>query len=743
MSCCSQPAACAGTSGRADPAAEELLLASRSVGGGRRRIELSVPGIHCGGCISKIEATLAKLPGVDEARVNFSTKRVAVTWRDDGTPPPIIGTLSGAGYAAHLFDAGADEKDEVLSELVRALGVAGFAAANIMLLSVSVWSGADAATRDFFHIVSALIALPALAYSGRIFFRSALGALSRGHTNMDVPISIGVLTAFAMSLYETLTGGPHAYFDAAVTLLFFLLIGRTLDHMMRERARAAVKNLARLSPRGATVIRADGTREHLPVGDILPGMTLQLAAGDRVPVDARVLSGASDLDCSLATGESAPQRVAEGSALQAGTLNLTGPLRIEAVAAARDSFLAEMVRLMEAAEGGRARYRRIADRAAQLYAPVVHVVALATLIGWVAVSGDWHHALLVAISVLIITCPCALGLAVPIVQVVAARRLFEAGILVKDGTGLERLADIDTVVFDKTGTLSDGAPRLVNRHEIEPAHLAVAAGLAAWSSHPLSRAIAATGTADIAFDSVTEHPGFGIEATRDGAIWRLGRPGWAAAGGEESGVVLARDGNVLAEFRFEDRLRDGAAAAIAGLKQGGLAIEIVSGDREAAVAAMAGKLGVRTWAASVPPGGKTDRLGLLAAAGRKVLMVGDGLNDAPALVAAHASMAPASAADVGRTAADFVFLHPSLTAVTTALDISRRSAALIRQNFAIAIVYNAVAVPVAVLGHVTPLVAALAMSLSSILVVGNAMRLRPRPASHDLARAAPLAAAEA
>jgi len=275
----------------------------------------------------------------------------------------------------------------------------------------------------------------------------------------------------------------------------------------------------------------------------------------------------------------------------------------------------------------------------------------------------------------------------------------------------------------------------VNRHEIEPAHLAVASSLAACSSHPLSRAIAATGTSDRAFDSVTEHPGFGIEATGDGATWRLGRPGWAAANGGqsgvESGVVLARDGHVLAEFRFEDRLRDGAAAAIAGLKQSGLDIEIVSGDREAAVAGMAGKLGVKTWAARVRPGGKTDRLGLLAAAGRKVLMVGDGLNDAPALVAAHASMAPASAADVGRTAADFVFLRPSLTAVTTALDVSRRSAALIRQNFAIAIVYNAVAVPVAVLGHVTPLVAALAMSLSSILVVGNAMRLRPRHTGHD------------
>jgi len=756
MSCCAPGTELPPELDRAPPAgpsAGELLLSSRRLGDGRREVELSVPGMHCGGCIAAIESALGKLPGV-EARVNFSTRRVSVTWRGE-KPPPVVEALSGAGYGAHLFDEAPSDKDEVLSELVRALGVAGFAAANIMLLSVSVWSGAEAATRDFFHIVSALIAVPALAYSGRIFFRSALAALSHGRTNMDVPISLGVLTAFAMSLYETLNGGPHAYFDAAVTLLFFLLIGRTLDHMMRERARAAVKNLAQLSPRGAMVIRADGAHDYLPVGDIEPGMTLQLAAGERVPVDARVEAGESDLDGSLVTGESVPQRVTTGSRLPAGTLNLTGPLRIQALAAASNSFLAEMVRLMEAAEGGRARYRRIADRAARAYAPVVHIVALATLIGWVLVSGDWHMAILVAISVLIITCPCALGLAVPIVQVVAARRLFENGILVKDGTGLERLAEVDAVIFDRTGTLTDGAPQLVNRSDIDPAHLAIAAAMAAHSRHPMSNAIMAAAppasTAEIAFDSVTEHPGFGVEASKDGQIWRLGRPGWAGSGADccdteidRSGAVLSRRGLVLAEFQFDDRLRPGAAATIAGLRRAGLGVEIVSGDRQAAVAAIAARLGVETWAARVLPGGKIERICRLAGEGRKVLMVGDGLNDAPALVAAHASMAPASAADIGRNAADFVFLRPSLTAVTTALDISRRSTALIRQNFAIAIAYNVVAVPIAVLGYVTPLIAALAMSLSSIVVVGNAMRLRAIRADRALERwRAPSAALEA
>jgi Cu2+-exporting ATPase len=389
---------------------------------------------------------------------------------------------------------------------------------------------------------------------------------------------------------------------------------------------------------------------------------------------------------------------------------------------------------MEAAEGGRARYRRIADRAARAYAPVVHLVALATLIGWVMVSGDWHKAIVVAISVLIITCPCALGLAVPIVQVVAARRLFENGILVKDGTGMERLAEVDAVVFDKTGTLTDGAPRLVNLASIDPRNLAIAAPMAGHSSHPLSKAIAAADPhARVGFDSVSELPGLGIEASKAGHVWRLGRPGWSGRDGDtdRSSTVLSLDNQLVARFTFEDRLRQGAAATIIGLKKAGLDVEIVSGDRKASVARVAAKLGLDTWVGETLPGGKTTRLGELAAAGRKVLMVGDGLNDAPALVAAHASMAPANAADIGRTTADFVFLRPSLTAVTTALDISRRSATLIRQNFAIAILYNVIAVPIAVMGHVTPLVAALAMSFSSIIVVANAMRLRPWRVSRD------------
>ena len=742
MSCCG-PVLVAAPS-----ADDELRLASRVIGPDLRQTDLSVPAIHCGGCISTIERALGALPGVVQARVNLSTRRVSVRWRG-AMPPPLVATLRHAGYDAHLHDIDADAPDPALRELVRALAVSGFAASNIMMLSVAVWSGADAGTRDLFHGLSAALALPALVYGGRVFFRSAWRALRAGRTNMDVPISVGVALAVGLSLYETLVHGPHAYFDAAISLLFFLLIGRTLDLVMRARARTAVSGLARLAARGALVLEPDGSRHYLPVDELTPGMTLLLAAGERVPVDGQVIAGRSELDAALVSGESVPVPVAAGAALQAGTLNLTGPLTMVATAAARDSVLAEMTRMMDAAAGGRSRPRRIADRAAQLYAPVIHLTALLTFVGWMAATGDLHRAITIAIAVLIITCPCALGLAVPMVQVVAARRLFERGIMVKDGSALERLADVDHVVFDKTGTLTHGTPELRDAAATPTRALAIAAALAAHSRHPYSLALAAAGRAaampPVTLHDVAEQPGCGLLGRLDGAIWRLGRADWALADpagarDDDDAVVLSQDGRRVAGFRLTDALRPDARAAIGALMARGLTIEILSGDRAAPVRRLATALGVpaETHAvAQASPGDKAARLAAHATAGRKVLMVGDGLNDAPALVAAHVSMAPGSAADVGRNAADFVFLRDGLLAVEQAIEIACRADRLARQNLLLAVAYNAVAIPVAVLGLVTPLLAAIAMSLSSILVVANALRLgrrrdappAPRPAA--------------
>lgn len=739
MSCCA-----AGTEGALDmeragvslPSADELKLSSRAVGPGLWQVDMSVPAVHCGTCITTVEGALKALPEVERARVNLSTKRVSVVWKEavDGVetdPVNLARAIASTGYTAHLFTAAEEASDALRNQLIRAVAVSGFAATNIMLLSVSVWSGADASTRDLFHWISAMIAAPALIYAGRFFYESAWNALKHGRTNMDVPIAIGITLSYFASLWETIHHGEHAYFDATASLLFFLLIGRTLDHIMRDRARSAISGLARLNPRGAMVLAEDGSREYRAVDEIRVGDQVAISAGDRIPVDGVVVFGESDLDMSIVNGESAPVSVRPGSEIQAGTLSLTGSLTVRATATAQNSFLSEIIHLMEAAEGGRARYRRIADRAAQYYSPAVHLLAITSFVAWGLYDGDWKHAMMVAIAVLIITCPCALGLAVPVVQVVAAGRLFKAGVMVKDGSAMERLAEIEAVAFDKTGTLTLGRPRLVDAARLEPVAFAVAAGLAAHSRHPLSRALwAAYGGQPRAFETVREVPGAGVEAETEAGIWRLGNRRFACgtdAGSSDdkpySEVVLSLDGTERATFLFEDMLRPHARASIHALRQAGLDLGILSGDRAPVVAKLAADLNIDTWRAGLSPRDKAEACAEASARGRRVLMVGDGINDAPALSAAHVSMAPATAADVGRQAADFVFMRDGLEAVPFAIEASRRAGRLIRENFALAIGYNVIAVPIALLGYATPLIAAVAMSTSSIIVVVNALRL--------------------
>jgi P-type Cu2+ transporter len=739
MSCCaagSEGALDIERAGHALPSAEELRLSSRSVGPGLWQVDLSVPAVHCGACITTVEQALKALPQVERARVNLSTKRVSVVWKEsvegvETDPVSLPRAIAATGYESHLFTAAEEASDSLRNQLIRAVAVSGFAATNIMLLSVSVWSGADASTRDLFHWISAMIAAPALIYAGRFFYQSAWNALKHGRTNMDVPIAIGITLSYAASLWETMHHGEQAYFDATASLLFFLLIGRTLDHVMRDRARSAISGLARLSPRGAMVIGDDGAQDYRAVEDIKVGDRIAIAAGDRIPVDGVVIAGESDLDVSIVNGESAPASVKPGSEVQAGTLSLTGSLTISATATVTNSFLAEIIHLMEAAEGGRARYRRIADRAAQFYSPAVHLLAITAFVTWGLYDGDWKHAMMVAIAVLIITCPCALGLAVPVVQVVAAGRLFKAGIMVKDGSAMERLAQIGAIAFDKTGTLTLGRPRLVEGPPVAAEAFAVAAGLAAHSRHPLSRALWSAYTLQPrAFDGVREVPGAGVEAITSEGIWRLGNRPFTCGEAKTdlvanpfSEVVLSRDGAEVATFHFEDIVRPRAERAIQQLKASSLRLGILSGDRAIVVAKIARDLGIDSWRSGLSPREKAEACAEAAAEGSKLLMVGDGINDAPALAAAHVSMAPATAADVGRQAADFVFMRDGLEAVPFAIEASRRAGRLIRENFVLAIGYNVIAVPIALLGYATPLIAAVAMSTSSIIVVANALRL--------------------
>lgn len=705
---------------------------------GLAHLNLLVENLHCAACISKIEGRLKADPGVVSARVNMSTRRLAVSWHaGQSDPAELMRAVQALGYPVTPFDpsdlAGAESRED--RKLLSAMAVAGFAAANVMLLSVSIWSGHAGGmgdgTRTLFHWISALIALPAVVYAGQPFFKSALAALRGGNMNMDVPISLAVILASGMSLYLTIDGAEHAYFDASVSLLFFLLIGRYLDHRARAKARSAATHLLGLQARAATVIDDDGHQHAVRIGNIEKGMTVLVAAGERIPVDGTVIDGRSDIDTQLLSGETLPKLAKPGEKVFAGTLNLTAPLRIRTSALADATLLSEIVKLMELAEQGRARYVRIADRVARIYAPVVHILAGGTFLGWMMLTNaGWQPSLMAAIAVLIITCPCALGLAVPAVQVVASSRLLRAGVLVKAADALERLSDIDTVIFDKTGTLTMGRPELVGG-DYTPEHLALAAALAGHSRHPLSRALCAVAPAglDVKPGDIREVPGYGLEGTLDGRQIRLGSPAWCgedrpddSVGGTE--IRLAVDGVRVAVFRFEDELRADAADIVAELSRMGFRIELLSGDNNHAVARAASALGIDAWRSGCLPSDKTARLEQLAAEGRRVLMVGDGLNDAPSLVAAHVSMSPSSAADVSQTAADLLFQGVSLKPVLTAIRVARASARLVKQNFALAFGYNTIAVPIAVAGLATPLVAAVAMSSSSIVVTLNALRLR-------------------
>jgi Cu2+-exporting ATPase len=704
---------------------EALLTLSRRLGDGTRQLEFAVPDAHCAACIRAIETGLTALPMVDAARVNLTRRRVRVVFDPTkGDAAELAPAIRASGYHTYVLDPSQEsDGDPVLRELVKALGVAGFAAGNIMLFSVSVWSGANDATRDLFHWISAIIALPAILYSGRIFFRSAWRALKVGKTNMDVPISIGVLLATALSLYETLNSGEHAYFDASATLLFFLLAGRTLDHLMRERARSAITNLARLQPRGATRVHEDGRREYVRLDEIAPGMVFELKAGERVPVDATVLSDGAVFDYAIISGEAAPHPIGHGVEVVAGAANLSGLLLLRAEKASTDSFLARMAQMMDAAENARTRPRRIADRAASVYAPIIHCVAIATFLGWGIFTTDWHAALLNAVAVLIITCPCALALAVPIVHVVAAGKLFERGILMKDGAALERAAEADAVAFDKTGTLTLGRPRLVARED-DAASAGIAAALATASTHPLSRALFdALGPPVVVESAIREVPGHGVETVIDGATWRLGNAAWCGVdAGVDAGfseVWLSRDGAARAVYRFDDELRSDAPQTVRELGALGLPVRLLSGDRALVVERVAQAAGI-----AVAKGGLLPEEKVTAVSEGQTMMVGDGLNDAPALRAAYVSMAPSTAADIGRSAADFVFTGEGLGAVPFVIGTAKRAAAIVNQNLVIAIGYNAIAVPLAIAGQVTPLIAAIAMSSSSLIVVANALRLR-------------------
>ena len=692
---------------------------------GLRSLDVMVRGAKCASCMGRIEGAVGKLPGVETARLNLSTGRMHVAWRGSLAPRKVIEAVTGLGYGATAFDNRTTDATASREErgLLIAMAVAGLATANVMFLSEPMWFGEDmdAGTTTMFRWLAALVAIPASLFSGWTFYASALSSIRHRRLNMDVPISLAVLLSLALSVHATVAGGAHTYFDAAVMLLFFLLIGRFLDARLRRRAYAAANALAAMQTASATRVTGN-VAEAVRASDVRPGDVLMIAAGERLPVDAEVISGASEADLRLVTGEIEPRPTSIGQTLHAGAVNLAAPLRVRALAAADRSLMADVARLLEAGEQKKSAYRRIADKVAAAYVPQVHAVALLGFVGWLIAGATLTQAAFVAVTVLIITCPCALGLAAPLVQVVAAGRLFRRGIYLSSGDALERIAAVDHVVFDKTGTLTLGDPVLLAGDWTQP-DLANAAELARASRHPFSRAIVAKAGPGPVATEVEEHPGRGVEGLVGERRARLGQAEFVGAGEGAHGLWFAFAGDKPVAFAFEDVVRDGARDAIERLKAMGLGVEMLSGDSDGRVARAAETAGIETWAANATPQSKAQRLAQLEASGRKVLMVGDGLNDAGALANAHASLAPGGALDVSRLAADCVYSAGNPDAVVDTIRIAREARARMRENFGLAALYNLLAIPVALAGWATPIVAAVAMSASSAVVTLNALRM--------------------
>lgn len=696
------------------------------------QLNLMIDGMRCVACAFSIEAALNAEANVS-ARINVTDRRLDLRWQ--GAPArgnALVRRIQDMGYGVHPLAQAAAMPAEKQEEqmLFHAMTVAGFASANIMLISFALWfPSPDAmgiATRTLLHWLMALIALPCVIYAGQPFFGSAWRVLRHGRTNMDVPISLALILATSVSLVETAHRASHAYFDSAVMLLFLLLIGRWLDRRARGRARGAAQSLLLMMNGTADIVEKDGQRA-IPIEQIRPGMLLNVPAGARIGADGEVVSGSSQIDASMMTGETFPVAAAPGARVFAGTLNLAAAIQVRASSAGHDSLLGDIVRLMQQAEQRQSRYVRLADRVARAYTPVVHLLALLSFLLWWQIWGaPWQQAVMVATTVLIITCPCALALAIPAVQVVTSSALFRQGILLKSADALERLAQVDTVYFDKTGTLTLGVPRWIADASITRRDAISAAQLAHNSNHVLARALAQAVNPPPLAITAHELPGLGMEAVVAGTRWRLGRRSWLggtpAIDDDALELWFQRGAASPVRFRFADAPREDAAEALQRLHQAGYAVVMLSGDRSTVANAVAAGLGIRNVHAELLPQQKVSLVEAARHAGRKVLMVGDGLNDAPALAAAHVSMSPATGIDITQNAADLVFQGSGLKSVPMVLAAARQAQRLVRQNLAASLLYNLLALPLAISGQVTPLIAAIAMSSSSMLVIRNALR---------------------
>jgi Cu2+-exporting ATPase len=716
---------------------------------------LLVEGISCAACGWLIEKHLRSLPGVSEARLNLSNHRLLVSWSDAALPlSTLLAELRHIGYAAHPYqpDQAAERLAQENRSALRRLGVAGLLWFQAMMATMATWPEFNIDLSPELHAILRWVALfltiPIVFYSCAPFFKGAARDLRTRHLTMDVSVSLAIGLAFGAGIWTAISGSGELYFDTVGMFALFLLTGRYLERRARERTAAATAQLVNLLPASCLRLGVDGQAERILLGELQPGDHVQVLPGAVIPADGRIVDGRSSIDESLLTGEYLPQPRRRGDPVTGGTLNVESALTVEVQAVGQDSRLSAIVRLLERAQSEKPRLAEIADRASQWF--LLFTLLAAVAIGLVWWQLDAGRAFWIVLAMLVATCPCALSLATPTALTAATGTLHKLGLLVTRGHVLEGLNQIDTVIFDKTGTLTEGRLALRSIRPLGPRDadqcLALAAALENQSEHPIARAF---GRATRTADAVNAVPGLGLEGELDGQRLRIGQATFVCAlsGAEVPGVpeprgqwlLLGDRQGPLAWFGLDDRLRDTAADLVSACKARGWQTLLLSGDSSPMVGEVAAQLGIDQAVGGLRPDDKLARLKQLQAAGRKVLMLGDGVNDVPVLAAADISIAMGSATDLAKTSADAVLLSNNLHALVQAFSLARRTRRNIVENLLWATLYNGLMLPFAALGWVTPAWAAVGMSLSSLIVVLNALRLTRQPSALTPPPPAPVA----
>lgn len=726
-----------------------------------REAALILEGITCAACIWLNERHVNGLPGVLEFRVNYSNHRARLRWDNRLIRlSDVLKAIADIGYVAHPYDPNRQQQvaDRERRLFLRRIALAGLGTMQVMMFAVALYvgeaTGIEPAYERFFQWVSLLVATPVVLYSAQPFFRGAWVDLSHRRLGMDVPVALAIGVAYVASAWATITGTGEVYFDSVSMFTLFLLTGRFLEMGARHRAAQAGEDLVRLAPNMARRVEAAG-ETMVPVTEVAPGDRLRVRPGESVPTDGRVVEGRSAVDESLLTGESMPLAKSAGDRLVGGTVNVESPLLMEVTEVGEETVLAAILRLLDRAQAQKPRLARIADRVAAWFVAAILLVAGLTYTWWhlhAPLDAFW-----ITLSVLVVTCPCALSLATPAALTAGTGRLAAEGLLATRGHALEVLSKATRVVFDKTGTLTAGHLEVVEVEMLRdswtaPAALAVAGALEQASEHPIGRALRRAAEERSAAREVVARSGEGVTGIVDGVAYRLGSPAFAG-GAEAPGiatpharatrVTLSDAGGPIAAFTLADGLRDGARNAVVRLREMGLEVSLFSGDGDGVVAAVAADLGIADHRARMLPQDKLAAVAALQAQGEVVLMVGDGVNDAPVLAGADVSLAMGKASAIAQTHADLVLFNDHLPHIAAGIATARRTLAIVRQNLGWALLYNVVALPLAVAGHVQPWMAAIGMSASSLLVVLNALRLRaPRSAARSPAPAAPAAGPE-